>query len=229
MCYEPCTDSTTCELGYWCDKAAGSPTANHCDQNLCGPQLAQYGYQAAAMMGSCDATVSGAGDGICMGPLADYGASSAGELGLCFAVGSLAAGAACPADAANGDAANLCNSGMCLIDTQGATTGTCRAFCTLLDGTDCAADSVGPTTCLPLGGMAGVCTPQSASPTAAGAACTPSQTEEACVEDAVCLDPNGGANNTCASFCDTRVGTCASGGTCTPTSQSQTDMLGICI
>ncbi|MDF1565721.1 MAG: hypothetical protein P1V51_21985 [Deltaproteobacteria bacterium] len=229
VCYEPCADSSACGLGWWCDAAAGSPTQGHCDQNLCGPQLAQYGYQGTPMMGTCDATATGAGDGVCMGPLVDFGsAGSPLEVGLCMATGSIAAGNSCPADATNGATADLCVSGLCLIETEGAATGLCRSFCTLLDGNDCVADVTGPTSCTPFGGLAGVCVPQSATPAAAGASCTASNAESTCVEDSICIDPAGGTATVCSSFCDTRVGTCPSG-TCQPTSSNSSDMLGICI
>jgi hypothetical protein len=225
-CFLKCTDSSVCDFGLWCDPDSSSSTAGHCTSNLCGPTLGQYGLQQMNFLEACDGTAPGSQDGVCVGPLADWGnAGTPLEIGLCIAVGTIPAGDTCPTDAKNGETQKLCASGFCVSTTQGAAQGNCRSYCRFLDGVDCPADSTGPTKCMPFGGLAGVCIPQDANPVAAGQSCTPAQDKEVCVEDSVCLDPNGGQNNACYSFCDTRSGTCASG-TCRPLQQG--DLLGLC-
>ncbi len=227
-CFLKCTDSSACQMGDWCDPDGRSPTAGHCTSNLCGPTLGQYGLQQMNFLDACDGTAPGSQDGVCVGPFADLGsANSPLEVGLCIAVGSVPAGSACTVDAKNGETTKLCASGLCATATQGATQGTCRSFCRFLDGVDCADDSTGPTACFPIGaGLSGLCMPQDANPVAAGQTCTPAQGKAVCAEDSVCVDPNGGQNNTCHSFCDTRDGTCPSG-TCQAIQQG--DLLGLCM
>lgn len=221
-CMTPCSTPADCSDPFESCASAGD-TAGHCDLNLCAPtDLTQYGIQQADYNGACNS--DGNGDGTCVGPVF-YAASAGVDYGICVLDGPVAIGGTCTPGADRTTKSQLCDGGTCLA-AQGASTGTCGAWCSMLDGQSCDPVAGVAQACSPIQALWGVCMPQSSSPIGDRQACTASQTEEVCVEDHVCAALTSGGQSTCVPWCDQRTGEpCA--GSCTSFDTQET-ILGVC-
>lgn len=206
LCGQQCTKTSDCyNPGDRCDTDSTSPTYGYCVINYCSPDWTGAGVvQQASYLSSCNAAATG--DGVCVGPAT--WSPSLGTLGDCEVSGTVPPGGTCDVSGSFGDP-KLCQSGRCVAAHVGDRTGTCEAWCALLDNQTCDPVNGKPTACAWLGaglGFAGSCAPQQAQPIAVGQKCSKSSLTLPCVHDTICIDLNDGKGQICHALCDLRNG-----------------------